>query len=71
MILYHKIKDILFFVLVFERIICVKTIINLLEYSNSKLIIQLTVLIGYQAKFVGLMNKLDYEHALRMELFHM
>ena len=44
--------------------------INLLEYSNYKLIIQLTVFIGYQAKFVGLMNKLDYEHALKMELFH-
>ena len=72
MILYQKIKDIFFiFCAVFECIICVKTIINLFEYSNYKLIIQLIVLIGYQANFVGLMNKLDYEHALRMELFHM
>lgn len=44
-----------FILYVFKCIICVKSIINLLQYST----IQLIVLVGYPCCFVGLTNKLD------------
>ena len=52
------------FCVCFLHIICVKSIINLLQYSPTQLICQ----VGTQADFVELMNKLDSEPTRRTEL---